>query len=446
MNAVIGSTLIYEDYGACVIEGENTQVKYQFCLKPAKDRIFYAGFDPIERKELIDSSFKPGSDLTTQQYKFESITTGIRGNVHYNYMSALGTHEIFLDETNPGSFSGTLVNAIKHLLDGYDVDASRLEKLNVNITPPPSATRRDVIHSLAVQYGFFWKKNEKEKKFEFFTWENPIPGEGGMKTASLKEFPGGIVTVSDDAIGQIGAKISIKGEDVLISMIEVNSLGGFGEVKTYCIREREYFDRESLVKQKGYSERISVDLLAKRQGFENFVARITSEENHYLHGSYLENGSQANLDKANRETPGQIHRARETSPWATVDGYGIAFPKNVGESVSILCPISASMSVNVADVIQGIENNEGKDFVLVFPDGSELRYKTDDKKWHMSGPEIIIDGKVKLGGAGATQGVVKEDDLQALANVYNTHTHPAIGSPPSITVGKVTSSKKVKSE
>lgn len=115
------------------------------------------------------------------------------------------------------------------------------------------------------------------------------------------------------------------------------------------------------------------------------------------------------------------------------NGWGMFAPPTVGSSciVHFLEGSHASpfISLNIfTEEFKSLNVPEGE-FWIVHKEGSYIKLENNGNIT-VKGKNVIIDGEVNINIGNQTVGNLKKLLQESAAMVYNTHTHPANGSPP----------------
>ena len=331
-------------------------------------------------------------------------------------MVCVRSTELFLDRLQINSVSGKLSKVIEDIMKPFKVEVRGLDEISLDITPLPTTSRRDILYDLSKQYKFFWTQSPTDNIFRFFTIDQtPMGSDYLLDDLSLFSYPGGMVGSAQQAIIDPGEKFILGDIEMMSGIMEIEALPGesVGQFNYYFIDTSltDYYSKERILASKGMAVPITEDAFKLRDIYPNSLARLRDEKDDLLSGSYIETPSVPKI-KSSKKSIGVVNNVIELSPWSTVNGYGMKFPRNLDESITLIGEITKTKSCNLGDVVHDIWNNDGTMFHFRLPTGYMIHEDNNgrvDGTWKIKG-----NGGVTLAAAG--ENIILEPSSGVLGN------------------------------
>lgn len=389
-------------------------------LKPLRDRMHFAGWTTItdEKSWVVKDGFKisfPHKNLW-RSYKAELYFPRIMSGIQRGYLRAIRYEDWYLDQPFQKQSGDTTFGNYLSLMfkreegsDDPEIPISISESLSsrkIKVSPYRGATRREILYQLSKELEFFWTLDLTFGIIFFINDERPgrlkindVPIEinRGRRTTTgwqltdeygIFLYPGTLMEYS-----------RIQDQKMVIASVKSISKMGTKPMTQYLFVEPEYtyvtyWDIKQGLDSKSYTFNVEeepvppsaeIDILARDYNFMMVGQRAdVFGRTDFLNPRILEKQTVFNVD--------------DLSPWATKDGYGMAFPRQDKKHVSVTIPITPIKSVRIGDVVHGVWNKDGEAFHLKMPDGY-LFYEIDNdlgNKLYSSLPDgSVIGGKTK---------------------------------------------------
>jgi hypothetical protein len=374
-------------------------------LKPVRDRLYLTGFDAIKEpdKRILKDGFQAVYRDTWRRFKTESYFMRNIEGIERMYLRALRYEDWFLDQVYQKKFPRGKFSSFLQSIMGkipYTVVSSLGDK-EIEISPYKGATRREILYQLSKELNFLWTL-KMDYGVAFFTMDES-PGELfnpniNFNLSSMTRTPNGWLASDRAGIPILpGTLLQFKeyqDEKIRISSVtNVSYIPASDGIVYYRLIEPD-------IENVTYADlRISMDSrtypfnVEKEPVYPMFdVDILKRQENYMLKGDRGNISGRKDFIKLQPLTKETVTNIDDLSPWATMDGFGMAFPRQDKLHVSVTAPITPIKSVRVGDVLHDVWNKEGEAFHLKLPEGF-LFYEVDNDLLNkMTPPNLYPDG------------------------------------------------------
>jgi hypothetical protein len=450
MSAPIPLTLFpFTDRDAPVeFTSSNGNITMEMNLKPHKDRVTFIGWSPALNDttgHVLTEGFRiplPFDRDYFVYYKTESLFYRKVKGVAKLVIRGIRYEDWFIDKIIQSSHKGTFLSVMKEIFKGTDYSfiqdsdiQTELADIQINISPGNNTTIRQILYELSIKHKFFWGINLRGGFF--FTRKPLTTGDSSIDFSNLEKNPiGWQIEQQEGPMIPLGSEVKIGTTNQvlgIISRIHLFASQGSDSKIDYWFLDNETYDHVeySTLKRAEMSTHVMYNDNEEIHAY-SFPTKSSIDESNF-NGDRIDDskliGNPVKIEKAT------VLNLEKLSPWATVDGHGIVFPHTGSEKfehVSIVSQLNASKGVIVGDVVQDIEGNDGKTFILDLPYG-RLQYSIEDEEWILSAREsVFIDTKkiYLIDEGNDDNAVVRKKDLRDVVNTFNNHVHVITGTMP----------------
>ena len=430
------------------LEGQKASVSYQFSLKPGVDRIALKGFSAILYRSIFNNGFSISpmwADNLSMAFDIESSTYSQENGIGKIEIIGKRKIETFLDAPCKVSVKNMkLAEALKQLLPKYkkSIVLPGLKNIKVTISPSTTATIRDVIDSLAKQYNFLWCASAwNDSDIFFFELKSGVNTQAmaleNVSGSALRYTPIGWFAADQQCFVPPGLKVNIDGQVMVCATTTVKAtpgIGLYGTIDFLDVKKVTCFSSEEIKKIKSMDSKMVADLDKPKDPL--YVVLATKEKDGLLDGTYVDMKTQ--FDVVGNDNRGSaVGGIIQSSPWATVDGYGIVFPTNLGTRESIVGAVTDTRSVELGDIPQGVWNKDGTAFHVSMPKGYLLYENVNDLNKVNAALPNSGAWKMKAYGGVTLASSGEEYDEQPTTNVLGSsdQTQPAIRAKKETAIG-----------